>query len=105
MLKDLHCDSSSRIKLAGQYSDLIYIEQGVRQGGVLSTANYKRYNNTLLLHLEDAYSAVKIGSINIPHTTLADDLVVLARKKKPTMQVMIWGVGKNADRERCDIQP
>ena len=84
LLKDLYSDSSSRIKWAGKLSDPIYIEQGVRQGGVLSTAHYKRYNNPLLLHLEDAYSEIKIGSINTPHITVADDLAVLA-SKKPTM--------------------
>ena len=54
----------------------------VRQGEVLSTAHYKRYNNPLLLHLEDAYSEVKIGSINITHITVADDLAVLPRNKR-----------------------
>ena len=80
-MKDLYSDNSSKIKWTGQLSDPIYIEQGVRQGSVLSTAHYKRCNNPLLLHLEDAFSEVKIGSINIPHITVADDLAVLARKK------------------------
>ncbi|MEW8544220.1 MAG: reverse transcriptase family protein, partial [Candidatus Thiodiazotropha sp.] len=104
LLKDLYSDCSSRIKWAGHLSDPFLIEQGVRQGGVLSTSHYKRYNNPLLLHLEDTYSEVKIGSINVPHITVADDLALLSREK-PTMQTMIWDVGNNANRERYFIHP
>ena len=52
LLKNLYSDCSSRIKWAGDLSHPINIKQGVRQGGVLSTGHYKRYNNPLLLHLE-----------------------------------------------------
>ena len=45
--------TTSRVKWAGLLFD---IQQGVRQGGVLSTSHYKRYNNPLLLHLEDQYT-------------------------------------------------
>ena len=102
LLKDLYSHSSSRIKWAGQLSNHIYIGLGVRQGGVLSTSHYKRYNKPLLLHLEDAYSEVKIGSVIIPNITVADDLAVIS-KKRPTIQVMIWDVENNADRERYGI--
>ena len=61
-------------------SDPIKLRQGVRQGGVLSTSHYKRYNNTLLLQMEDRFTDVKIGSINIPHITVVDDLAVMSRK-------------------------
>ena len=54
LLKDLYSDCSSRVKWAGQLSDPFFIDQGVRQGGVISTGHYKRYNNPLLLHLEES---------------------------------------------------
>ena len=69
------------IHAAGELSDPINIKQGVRQGGVLSTGHYKRYNNPLLLQLEEGYSGIKIGSISIPHVTVADDLAILAGSK------------------------
>ena len=78
LLKDLYSDCSSRMKWAGELSDPINISQGVRQGGVLSTGHYKQYNNPLLLQLEERYAGFKIGSIGIPHITVADDLVLLA---------------------------
>ena len=104
LLKDLYSDCSSRVKWAGQLSDPFFIDQGVRQGGVISTGHYKRYNNPLLLHLKESYTEVKIGSTNVPHITVADDLALLSRKKL-TMQVMIWDAGKNANRERYCIHP
>ena len=92
-------DCTSRVKWAGLLSDPIIIRQGVRQGGVLSTSNYKRYNNPLLLQLENRYTDVKIGSINLPHITVADDLAVFARTHS-MQQVKIWDVEDNTNRER-----
>ena len=91
LLRDLYSDCSSRVKWAGLVSDQINLKQGVRQGGVLSTAHYKRYNNPPLLQLEERYTDVKIGSINIPHVTVADDLAVLAREYCD-IQVILWDV-------------
>ena len=97
-------DCSSRIKWAGGLSHPININQGVRQGGVLSTSHYKRYNNPVLLQLEQRYSGAKIGSISIPHVTVADDLALLALLQ-PKMQVMVWYVENNAGRERYFVNP
>ena len=82
----------------------INLRQGVRQGGVLSTSHYKRYNNPLLLQLEERYTEVKIGSINVPHVTVADNLAVLARRYSD-MQVILWDVGDNTNRERYCVNP
>ena len=103
LIRDLYSDCSSRVKWAGLLSDP-NLRQGVRQGGVLSTSHYKRYNNPLLLQLEEKYTEVKIGSINIPHVTVADDLAVLARKYFD-MQVILWDVGDNTNRERYCVNP
>ena len=73
LLKDLYSGCSSRIKWAGDLSHPINLQQGVRHGSVLSTSHYKRYNNLLLLTLEERYTGAKIGSIHIPHITVADD--------------------------------
>ena len=104
LIRDMYSDCSSRLKWAGLLSDPINIKQGVRQGGVLSTTHYKRYNNPLLLQLEDHYTSVRIGSINIPHVTVADDLAVMARRHSD-MQVMIWDVENNTDMERYCVNP
>ena len=103
-LKDMYTDCSSRIKWAGGLSDPINIKQGVRQGGVLSTGHYKRYNNPLLLQLEQRYTGIKVGSINIPHVAVADDLAVLSSFRSEK-QVIVWDVEGNAGRERFFVNP
>ena len=82
VLEDLYSDCSSRIKWAGELSHPINIRQGVRQGGVLSASHYKRYNNPLLLQLENRYPGMEIGPISLPHITIADDLALLARSNQ-----------------------
>ena len=94
LIRDMYTDCTSRVKWAGLLSDTIDIQQGVRQGGVLSTSHYKRYNYPLLLHLEDQYTEVQIGSINIPHVTVADDLAGLTRRHLD-IQVMVWDIENN----------
>ena len=97
-----YSDCSSRIKWAGELSHPINIRQGVRQGGVLSASHYKRYNNPLLLQLENRYPGMKIGPISLSHITVADDLALLARSKSD-MQVMVWDTENSAGRERYCI--
>ena len=46
----------------------------MRQGGVLSTFHYKRYNNPLVIEVENRFTGALIGHIRIPHATVADDL-------------------------------
>ena len=104
LIKDLYTDCTSKIKWAGLLSDPINIQQGVRQGGVLSTSHYKRYNNPLLHQPEDRYSDVKIGSINLPHITVADDLAVMSRSYG-SQQVKVWDVDNNTCRERYCVNP
>ena len=104
LVRDMYTDCTSRVKWAGLLSDTIDIQQGVRKGGVLSTSHYKRYNNPLLLHLEDQYTEVRIGSINIPHVTVADDLAGLTRRHRD-MQVMVWDIENNTERERYCVNP
>ena len=104
LIQDMYTDCTSRVKWAGLLSDTIDIQQGVRQGGVLSTPHYKRYNNSLLLHIEDQYTEVRIGSINIPHVTVGDDLAGLTRRHRD-MQVMVWDFENNTEREiLCEPQ-
>ena len=58
-------------------SDPFVIKQCARQRGALSTVHYKRYNNLLLVQLENTFTGAKIGYI-IPHVTVADDLIMIS---------------------------
>ena len=67
-------------------------------------SHYKRYNNPLLIQLEDKYISMAIGSIRIPHVTVADDLALLSNSKNE-MQYMIDDTGGFANQERYFIHP
>ena len=104
ILKDLYDQMTSVVKWDGRSSDDIQIMQGVRQGGVLSTQHYKRYNNPLLLDLEEKFNGAKIGNICIPHTTCADDLALLSHSTSE-MSLMLNTVDKYSKTHRYDINP
>ena len=75
-----------------------------RGGGGLSTGHYKRYDNPILLHLEQRYTGAKLRSIGIPQATVADDVALLSWFRYE-MQVMVWDVEDNAGRERFIVNP
>ena len=72
--------------------------------GVLSSTHYKRYNNPLLLQLEDKYTGTVTGSVRIPHITVSDDLAVLSNSRNE-MQHMLDDTGEFANMERYIIHP
>ena len=104
LLQNMYSDLTSVVKWEGTLSDPFVIKQGVRQGGVLSTAQYKRYNNPLLIQLENKFTGAKIGCIRIPHVTVADDLTLMSHSTKE-MQVMVPTSGGFANRSRFVIHP
>ena len=65
---------------------------------------YKRYNKQILLHLQQRYTVANIGSINIPHVTVADDVALLSLSMSE-MQVMVWDVEDNAERKSFFVNP
>ena len=54
------------------------LHQGVIQGGILSICHYKRYNNSLLLVLQEQLTGINTGNIKYPHTTCADDVALIS---------------------------
>ena len=95
---------TSSVKWESQLSSPFVIRQGVRQGGVLSTSHYMRYNNPLLIQLEDKYTGMVVGSIQIPHITVADDLALVS-DSKDEMQYMLEDSGGFANQEHYVIHP
>ena len=80
VIRDLYKDAciSSKIKWVGGLSDSFPINQGVRQGGKLSTHLYKIYIDELLNILKLKHLGLKIGTIYIGSPTCADDVALLA---------------------------
>ncbi|MEW8547407.1 MAG: reverse transcriptase domain-containing protein, partial [Candidatus Thiodiazotropha sp.] len=104
LLHNMYVDLTSVVKWEANLSNPINIRQGVRQGGVLSTSHYKRYNNPLLLEVENRFTGALIGHIQIPHVTVADDLALLTHSQLE-MQFMLDCSYSYAGRNRYVIHP
>ena len=60
LVNSLHQDTQSAVKWQGEISEKFKVDQGVRQGGILSTDLYKVYSNNLLDRLTLAKDSTKI---------------------------------------------
>ena len=87
----MYTDLTSRIKFEANLSIPIIISQGVRQGGVLSTSHYKRYNNPLLIEVENRFIGALFGHIKIPHVTVADDLAFVTHSQMEMQFILDCG--------------
>ena len=104
LLKDLYDNMTTTVKWNGDISRSVGIKQGVRQGGVLSTDHYKRYNNPLLLQLEEYFTGATIGTTKIQHITCADDIALISSTPRE-MQEMLLTVETYSKESRYKINP
>ena len=81
-------NAETTIKWDGKYSDRFELQQGVRQGGILSTDMYKVYNNKLLDRFDSAMLGVQIGGISCAAPTCADDTAA-ASKSRTALQTLV----------------
>ena len=73
IINSLHQDARSAVKWQEEILKQFLVEQGLRQGRVLSTEFYKVYNDGLF-----AKNATRIGPIICVAPACADDTVVAA---------------------------
>ena len=78
----------SAVSINRQQSNWFHVEQGVRQGGVLSTFLYLVYNDDLLTELEKSNKGCKIGSIDCCCPTYVDDGVLVANSLR-NLQILV----------------
>ena len=78
LINSLHQESLTSVKWQGQLSESYVNEQGVRQGGVLSTDLFKVYDNGLLDRVQYSGRGAKIGKIGIEAPACADDTTYLS---------------------------
>ena len=78
LIKSLHENAKSSVKWDGNISEPFNVNQGVRQGEILSTDLYKLYINPLLDRLETSGLGFKIGNISVSNTACADDIVLIS---------------------------
>ena len=82
LIHSLHAEAESVVKWNGAYSDVFKVDQGVRQGGILSTDLYKLYDNGLFDRLQLTGVGCHIGEISCVVPGCADDAAVLAETRK-----------------------
>ena len=70
--------TSARVRLGGSYGRPFDVNQGVGQGKIMSTHNYKLDVNNLLLQLTNIQCGAKIGETYIGAPTCADDIILMA---------------------------
>ena len=80
------------------------IDQGVHQGGVLSTHLCKQYINELLNNLENHNIGISIGNTYAGYSTCADDIVLLSFNNSK-MQEMLDIVFDYAGDHKFQIHP
>ena len=76
LISSLHRDASSVVKWFGEQSESFRVEQGVRQGGILSADFYKVYLNPLLDRIQHSGLGARIGNIICNLSGCADDLAI-----------------------------
>ena len=103
-MKDLYSNMTAKVKWDGFLSSPVSIRQGVRQGGILSAPHYKRYNNSFLIDVEDRFCGKRIGTVSIPHVTVADDMCFIT-EEEPEIQPIMSATELQANREHYTIHP
>ena len=78
MTHQMHQNATSCVKWKGVLSSMFDIEQGARQGGILSTDLYKVYNNPLIRSICDAGISRRLGGVSCGAPTVADDITVMS---------------------------
>jgi len=104
LIQSFHKEGTAAVKWNNQISNHFRIEQGVRQGGILSTDLYKTYVNPLLRRLQAAPYGVKIGPITCAASACADDICLAAEGADETQQLLSMSTDF-ANMERYILQP
>ena len=104
VIKDLYQAISSKVKWEGGLSDSFPINQGFRQGGILSTHLYKIYIEEPLNILKSKSLELKIGTVFIGSPTCADNIALLASSAEE-LQLMLQEAVRFAHKNRYKIHP
>ena len=97
-------ESNSQVRLQGRFGKPFPVRQGVGQGKILSTHNYKVYANGLLVDLSTSKLGLMIGGLYIGCPVCADDVILLSfcpREIKGQVQTTV----AYSRRERYEVHP
>ncbi len=95
---------SANVKLSGHFSRTVPLRQGVGQGKVLSTSQYKTYIDGVLVRLKEANIGAFIGPFFAGAPGCADDLLLISYNQSDLQVQMAISQGY-ADEELYNIHP
>ena len=104
ILRKWYDSSSCTVLWDGEQSRPFNINQGVKQGAILSPLLYNLFVNELLVTLEQSGLGVKIGSVYCGAPMYADDLALIA-SSADELQAMLDIVSQYATKWRYCINP
>ena len=79
---------SSKVKWQCDLSEGFPIEQGVRQGGILSTHFYKLYVELPLVDLKEHAFGAFIGTTNVCALAVADDFLFMSNSSDELQMIL-----------------
>lgn len=104
IVKDMYSGLTSKVKWTGELSGSFKIQQGVRQGAILSPFFYKTYLNPCLMELEQHRLGLCIGTGYSGCPACADDVAILTRCENE-LQLMLNVIQRNCNQDRVTIHP
>ncbi len=104
LIQESYDGMSSRVKWKDTLSSPFPVQQGTRQGGIMSTGLYKSFLNPLLNCIQSENIGLKIGGIPLSTPTVADDVCLLA-KDPGELQVMIDLCHDYSERNQYELHP
>ncbi|CAC5400024.1 unnamed protein product [Mytilus coruscus] len=87
-VNDMYNSVTSTVKWQGDTSLSFSIDQGVRQGEILSSHLYKQYINELLSELEAHNMGISIGNTYAGCPSCADDIVLLSNDQNEMQEML-----------------
>ena len=102
--QDSYNGLTSRVKWEENPSEPFDVKQGVRQGGIPSTSDYKTYIDRLLQHLRKSNLGLSIDDVYCGAPTVADDVLLLS-SCPIELQVMLHVANNYASAHRYNIHP
>ena len=104
ILKDMYTGLASKVNWVGELSDSFKVQQGVKQGGILSPFLYKTYINPCLVKLKQHRLGLCIGTVFFGCPTCADDLAFLSNCDKE-LKIMMNVATRNVKKDHVTIHP
>ena len=79
IIKNMYCDTTSRVRFNGELSDSFECKLGVRQGESLSPFLFNMFLNDIEVALHDGgFQGVNVGDVRLGSLLYADDLLLMA---------------------------